>query len=85
MAGAYRLALARCQVVIFDSQGNELDTLRGVNVSIRDGTVKALSGQSMIAEMPVQDFEQVARRAYTVTGQDGTTWTIARKCGRCGH
>jgi hypothetical protein len=84
MAGPVRLALARANVVITDSLGNALDELTGVQVSVQDGTATARTNTfTDVATMTVEDINQTGRRAFTITGVDGTVWTLTRKC-RCG-
>lgn len=82
MAGAYRMALSRADLVVA-RPGAALETHTNLTVSVRDGVAKARTGSRTVAEMPVATLDQDGRRSYTITGTDGTVWTVTKDCG-CG-
>lgn len=80
MAGAYRLAVSRHDVV--SSTGDEW---KSRTVTVRDGTAQVKNGRTVEAEMQVADFEAVQRRVYKITGTDGVVWDVSRKGCGCGN
>jgi len=80
MAGAYRLAVSRQKVV--SSSGDEWLSM---TVTVRDGIAQVKNGRTVVAEMEVAGFERTGRRAYEITGTDGTVWDISRKGCGCGN
>jgi hypothetical protein len=79
MAGPYRLAVSRQKIV--STSGEEWEHM---TVTVRDGIAQIKNGRNVLAEMDVIDFERTGRRAYKITGVDGTVWTVTRKGCGCG-
>ena len=77
MPGQFRVALANATLTVDDEQiGKDL------TVTVRDGIAEAKQrGGTLVASMQVGDVHRRARRAYTITGEDGTVWSVSRKCG----
>jgi hypothetical protein len=79
MAGAYRLAVSRHDVV--SSTGEEW---KARTVTVRDGVGQVKNGRTVEAELEVVDLQPVGRRHYEITGVDGTVWDVSRKGCGCG-
>ena len=84
MAGAYRMALSRATVEVRDPAGNLVATHPGVTATVRDGVARAKAGSVIVAELADAELQVQGRKAYTVTGADGTTWTVTKPCGCSG-
>ena len=80
MAGSYRLAVSRHDVV--SSTGDEW---KSRTVTVRDGLAQVKNGRTVEAEMDVADFQLVARRHYEITGTNGHVWDVTRKGCGCGN
>lgn len=82
MAGAYRVLLSRAEATVTAPDG-KTETMKAVTVAVRDGQATIKLGREVLAEMPATDLAVSGRKAFTVTGPDGTTWAVRRRCG-CG-
>lgn len=82
MAGAYRMALSGAEVVVTDPGGG-VQPFPRVSVSVRDGIARMKqSGGQLLSEMEAADLAGRGRN-WTITGLDGTTWSVSKPCG-CG-
>ena len=77
MAGAYQLMVSRASLTI---DGEEIS---GATVSVRDGVAKAVLPNGETHTMEGVTVEK-SRKVATVTGADGTVWTVARRGCGCG-
>jgi len=84
MAGAYRMALARATVEVLDAEGNTVATHDRVTAAVRDGKATARINQQVVAELDGADVVATGRNRYTITGTDGTSWVVSKKCGCAG-
>jgi hypothetical protein len=84
MAGAYRLALSRATVEVTDPAGQLVATHTGVTATVRDGVARAKAGSVVVAEMAGAELLATSRKAYSVRGADGTTWSVTKPCGCSG-
>lgn len=74
---AYQLLVSRAKV----TSGDE-ELASRATVSVRNG-VATLKAPGVDLSMPVASIEK-GRRSATVTGVDGTVWTVARQGCGCG-
>ena len=84
MAGPVRFALARATVDVTAPDGGT-ERFGPGSVRVQDGRaeLRTTPRAPIVALDPVEGIEQTGRRAYTLTGGDGTVWAISRKCN-CG-